>query len=134
MGRNAEVKDLIEVKDEHWIWQGAKIAEGYGGYSINGVQYYAHEIIYRFFYGDWPNITCHKCEYKKCIWPEHIYSGTYKTNNNDSIEKRSFKDFQLTLKILYLRQQGLSYRAIEKEIQRRLSYVMIGIICRRQKT
>lgn len=133
MGKYEEVRNLIKIQDEHWIWKGAKIGKGYGAYNYNGIQEYAHRIIYKLFYGEWPDVTCHLCEYRRCVRPEHIRSGDYFINNQDSAEKRSFRDFKLTLRILFLRQQGLSYRAIEKEIQRRLSYVMIGKICRIQE-
>ena len=79
----------------HWIWTGAKHPDGYGLFEYKGRTIGAHRISAMLFLGynleDFKysgKMICHKCEYKDCVKPDHIYIGT----NRDNMIDRGFND------------------------------------------
>ena len=73
-------------QDECWDWTG-NLARGYGQVNIKGRSILVHRLIYRILVGPIPSdrILCHWCNNKRCCNPDHLYLGTYQTNNIDAV-------------------------------------------------
>jgi hypothetical protein len=76
-----------------WVWTGAISPDGYGKYSIRNGKliktFRAHRMSYFLTYGYINDnlLACHKCDNPLCVNPEHIFLGSFKNNNDDSIAK-----------------------------------------------
>ena len=72
-----------------WLWQGAISSSGYGEISYEGTPSLTHRVSWLVFNGAIPDgrIICHTCDIRSCINPEHLFAGTYKENQQDSIRK-----------------------------------------------
>ncbi len=62
----------------------------YGHYHIgrrpNRVTRGAHRVAYALSEGRWPdNMVLHKCHYRRCCNPSHLYMGSHQDNMNDMI-------------------------------------------------
>lgn len=68
-----------------WLWIGATVHYGYGFFQGQG----AHRASYAFFKGPLiPGLfICHKCDVTCCVNPDHLFQGTPKENQQDSIRK-----------------------------------------------
>lgn len=81
--------------DECWEWQGAKLAKGYGTFSISlkGVSketYSAHRLSWAIAnQQDIPpkKMICHHCDNPSCVNPKHLYMGTGFDNNTDTVKR-----------------------------------------------
>lgn len=82
---------LIKITDNGcWEWQGA-LAGGNGP----GKRYpqigktYMHRWSYERFVGPIPKgwLVCHKCDYPRCVNPNHLFVGTYSDNIKDAVSK-----------------------------------------------
>jgi hypothetical protein len=77
-------------KDGCWSWSGVVDKNGYGqipcGYHKNTK---AHRASWLFNNGEIISgmLVCHKCDNPPCTNPEHLFLGTHKDNNLDSIKK-----------------------------------------------
>jgi hypothetical protein len=101
------------VSDDCWIWNGPKDSEGYGCLKIEGRIYKAHRLVYEYYFGEAPDISCHRCvsfgaktNRKDCVNPFHIYNGTKRDNRLD--QKAFGEDKQLKIsddEILKLRNE-----------------------------
>lgn len=77
-----------------WEWQGTK-RRGYGrltvGSRFDGTRRTAsaHRLSFEVFNGAIPDghEICHKCDNRKCINPEHLFSGVRQDNVNDREKK-----------------------------------------------
>jgi hypothetical protein len=89
---------------------GAKVRLGYGYFNIpkNGSATYrcsvAHRVSWTITKGTIPNemLVLHKCDNPPCVNPNHLFLGTFKDNNRDTIRKgRQSRDhYKLTPKAL----------------------------------
>lgn len=64
---------------------------GYGTIAFSGHRYPAHRVVYKLFTGIDPmdKIVCHRCDYKPCVNPHHVYLGTSATNSDDVVRRNS---------------------------------------------
>lgn len=78
-----------------WLWTGYKI-RGYGGLALsektkNGFpkSEYAHRISYALNVGEVPKgkFVLHKCDFKPCVRPDHLFLGTHAINMLDAALK-----------------------------------------------
>lgn len=83
-----------------WIWQGNRTRNGYGqkfypdrGNSV--VHRKVLEIVSGQKLGRW-EYACHSCDVKLCCNPDHLWKGTPKENQEDSVRKRRNGEQQVT--------------------------------------
>lgn len=92
-----ETKDLLaELLANSYIdekgcrlWTSFLYPSGYGKGKLNGETYVAHRASYKVFKGEIPEglLVLHTCGVRNCINPEHLYAGTSKDNNNDTLAR-----------------------------------------------
>jgi hypothetical protein len=100
---------VIKHQDECWEWTGAKVRNGYGYFAINSERgpshcSAAHRVSWVITNGDIPDglLVLHKCDNPPCTRPDHLFLGTFKDNNQDTIRKgrQSRGHYKLTPKAL----------------------------------
>jgi len=73
--------------DECWPWTRSLSAgkDGYGHLNINQVIFDSHRLTWALVYGEIPDGLCvlHKCNFKPCCNPKHLYLGTKADNMAD---------------------------------------------------
>lgn len=76
-----------------WIWQGAignkssLSKKGYGNLKYRGRYYRAHRLFYILHFGNFPQNkwVLHRCNTPPCVNPKHLYLGTARDNNIDTV-------------------------------------------------
>ncbi len=87
-----EKMDLYVTKggpDECWEWRGVRNQAGYGVAYCAGLKIPAHRVAYMLAKGEIPEglIIMHKCDNPPCCNPAHVFLGTSRENNEDTINK-----------------------------------------------
>ncbi|WP_431068169.1 HNH endonuclease [Ralstonia holmesii] len=80
----------VKKSDGCWIWKGApKQPEGYGLFTINGRQQYAHRYAWELEHGPIPQglLVLHRCDTPACVRASHLFLGTHQDNVDDCIQK-----------------------------------------------
>lgn len=111
---------VITSSNECYGWNGSYDAYGYGRVSINGKWLKAHRVSYEINKGEIPKglIICHTCNNRECTNPNHLYAGTQKNNNDDTIKsgRRKYKQFAIHVKdwntVINMRSIGMSQSQI----------------------
>lgn len=77
-----------------WPWDSSPTSRGYGKFWFgkgrkNGRLSLAHRVAYIFTYGTIPDelLVLHRCDYRLCCRPDHLFLGTHKDNTQDMILK-----------------------------------------------
>lgn len=91
----ATLKGFAERSSVHpvtgcWEWTGSINKQGYGVYSVLSHPHLAHRRAYQLANpGEDISalLVCHKCDNRKCISPEHLFSGTQSDNIKDCVAK-----------------------------------------------
>jgi len=75
-----------------WIWT-ASIRQGYGQLTYEQKNMSAHRASFIAHNPDkpYPKLVCHHCDVRACVNPEHLYSGDYKTNRADMLNRERWK-------------------------------------------
>lgn len=83
-----------------WIWCGTLSRQpGYGHFTLSRKisgparrRDHAHRASWRIFRGPIPKglAVCHRCDFKRCVNPDHLWLGTRRGNVMDSILKGRF--------------------------------------------
>ncbi len=79
----------VGTEDECWIWQGAKITDGYGRVLGGSGDKLAHRRSYELHTGPIAAGMCvmHRCDVTSCVNPKHLSLGTRGDNNRDRAAK-----------------------------------------------
>lgn len=70
-------------------WRSHLHRDGYGKFFLDGKTKPAHRVAYLLFVGEIPDgaWVLHKCDNRKCVNPEHLYTGDAKQNTKDKLER-----------------------------------------------
>lgn len=66
---------FTEKTDDHWLWKGYRLPNGYGRFSYNCKTVYAHHYAWFSRHGRWPRKderVIHACKTVFCVNPEHL--------------------------------------------------------------
>lgn len=80
----------VEKTEGCWIWKGAaKQSEGYGFFTVNGRQQYAHRYAWELEHGPVQGglLVLHQCDNPACVRASHLFLGTHQDNVDDCIRK-----------------------------------------------
>lgn len=78
--------------NECWEWQ-ASLRGGYGLFSTSykgaGISHIAHRFLFIQLFGELPRNThvLHRCDNRKCVNPNHFFTGTNYDNVQDKVSK-----------------------------------------------
>lgn len=121
-----KIKENIEIKEDCWIWKGAKNPKGYGKIRDGKKIKLAHRASYEAFIGKIEDgfCICHKCDITDCVNPNHLWKGTHEDNAKDRKKKgrssdikgenhggSKLKEFEI-LNVLKLLKDGITQRKI----------------------
>ena len=80
-----------------WVWTGAPHNFGYGQLFLGpeqGKKIYAHRLSWlladrRITHR---KLVLHKCDFRRCVRPSHLFLGTHADNTTDMIKKGRYKN------------------------------------------
>lgn len=80
---------VLAVESGCHEWQSTLHRTGYGKFWFNGKQVPAHRVAYLLQVGEIPAglWVLHRCDNRKCVNPEHLYTGTAKQNVRDKVDR-----------------------------------------------
>lgn len=81
--------DKVEKTSRCWIWHGAVEPNGYGVVTRGGRNVRAHRYAWKISKGPIPDglFVLHRCDYRICVRPAHLWLGTQADNMRDMVAK-----------------------------------------------
>jgi predicted XRE-type DNA-binding protein len=68
---------------EHWLWTGTTQCGGYGRFTLGGVEYRVHKLVYSLAIKVPEFMVLHHCNIRICFQPNCLYEGTHEDNMED---------------------------------------------------
>lgn len=80
---------FIQKTENCWLWMGGKNRRGYGKFQNGYKTIIASRMAYELFKGPLEDkkLVCHTCDNPPCVNPDHLWLGTNRDNQLDSIKK-----------------------------------------------
>lgn len=81
--------EKVKKSDGCWEWTASDNGNGYGVFGVSGRTTYAHRFSFELHHGSIPDgmYVLHKCDNRRCVRPDHLFSGTQRENVHDMIAK-----------------------------------------------
>jgi hypothetical protein len=123
--KNFWSKVSIKNKDDCWLWEAGKRADGYGAAYDGNKSIPAHSMSWKITHGYIPKLVNgrkvlirHVCNNKLCVNPDHLSIGTYSDNGNDLARtgKLVALDMDEVKEALTMRKRGMTYLQIGKRL------------------
>jgi hypothetical protein len=85
--------NILYSPDGCWLWTGSLyVVGGYGRLQFNNIKSSAHRwsaLAYGIINSiDEDTLILHKCDIKRCVNPEHLYSGDTRDNSTDFVNRQ----------------------------------------------
>lgn len=78
----------VDQSADCWIWTARKTPQGYGRFSLHGVNKLAHRVAFELFQGPIGGLhVLHRCDNPSCVNPDHLWLGTNADNVADKVVK-----------------------------------------------
>lgn len=79
----------VDKSGDCWNWIGTKNQWGYGRFTRNYKQVFAHREAYEMEFGKLEpgSVVLHKCDNPGCVRPDHLFLGSHSSNQADKVSK-----------------------------------------------
>lgn len=78
----------VKQAAEHWLWTGTVWSNGYGRFSIGGIDHRVHRLVYSLAVKVPERQVLHRCDIRICCAPICLFEGTQLENIADREEKK----------------------------------------------
>lgn len=82
----------VDKAGDCWVWTASLVTGGYGCVTLRSKTFTTHRISYLIHNGPIPEGVCvlHKCDNRRCVNPDHFFTGSKGDNNTDTARKQRF--------------------------------------------
>lgn len=81
------LNSTFDAVTECYLFHGRTAGDGYGTVSYQGKSVYIHRLVYKYVFGEDPEIVRHSCDTPNCWNPDHLNDGTHADNVYDKVIK-----------------------------------------------
>ena len=117
--------DFCDKSGECWEWMGCKDKDGYGFIRVDGKNIKSHRLAYSLYCSaeiDSALHVCHKCDNPSCVNPDHLWLGTNRDNQIDSVVKNRHGGQKMTADdVRFAREKYFSGQMTQAELCRKFN-------------